>query len=70
VIQFAEKEHFEHVHFHVVARAPGLAPELKGTAIFKLINVEEHEAPREEIRAFCERLRANPNWRRPGDQPP
>ena len=55
---FAEKEHFQHVHFHVVAKPRDLPDELKGTKIFAMINVAEAEAlPREEIRAFCEELK-------------
>jgi diadenosine tetraphosphate (Ap4A) HIT family hydrolase len=37
VAQFAEAEGFEHVHFHVVARPPDLAPELRGPGIFQML---------------------------------
>jgi len=55
---FAEKEGFQHVHFHVVARSRDLPDELKGTKIFAMINITEADAlPREEIKTFCEELR-------------
>ena len=38
VAQFAEAEGFSHVHFHVVARPPDLARELRGPKIFQLLN--------------------------------
>ena len=54
---FAEAEHFQHIHVHVVARPGELSDEFKGTRIFAMINVTEVEAlPREEICAFCEEL--------------
>jgi diadenosine tetraphosphate (Ap4A) HIT family hydrolase len=37
VAQFAEAEGFSHVHFHVVARPPDLAPELRGPRIFQML---------------------------------
>lgn len=56
---FAEKEGFQHIHFHNVAIPHDLPPELKGGKIFAMINVTEAEAlPREEIKAFCEVLKA------------
>ena len=58
VVCFAEKEHFQHAHFHVVARSHDLPDELKGTKIFAMINVTEAEAlPREEIGTFCDMLK-------------
>jgi diadenosine tetraphosphate (Ap4A) HIT family hydrolase len=55
---FAEKEGFQHIHFHIVARSRDLPDELKGTQIFAMINVAEAEAlPQEEIRVFCEMLK-------------
>jgi diadenosine tetraphosphate (Ap4A) HIT family hydrolase len=38
VIQFAEKEGFAHVHFHLVPRMTGLPPERRGPAIFKYLD--------------------------------
>jgi diadenosine tetraphosphate (Ap4A) HIT family hydrolase len=55
---FAEKEGFQHIHFHIVAIPHDLPPEIKGGKIFAMINVTEVEAlPRDEIKAFCESLR-------------
>jgi diadenosine tetraphosphate (Ap4A) HIT family hydrolase len=55
---FAEKEHFQHIHVHVVARSRDLPDELKGAKIFTMINVTEADAlPREEIKIFCEMLK-------------
>jgi|WetSurMetagenome_2_1015567.scaffolds.fasta_scaffold82571_2 diadenosine tetraphosphate (Ap4A) HIT family hydrolase len=60
---FAEKEGFQHIHFHIVARSRDLSDELKGTKIFAMINVTEAEAlPREEIKTFCEILRSRTTW--------
>jgi diadenosine tetraphosphate (Ap4A) HIT family hydrolase len=56
---FAEKESFQHIHFHIVAIPHGLPDDLKGTKIFAMISVTEEEAlPREEIKSFCETLSA------------
>ncbi len=57
---FAEKEGFQHIHFHVIARTLDLPDEFKGTKIFAMINVTEAEAlPGEEIKTFCETLKAH-----------
>lgn len=54
----AEKEHFNHIHFHIVAKPYDLPSELKGTNIFAMIKVEENDSiSREEIKEFCEMLR-------------
>jgi diadenosine tetraphosphate (Ap4A) HIT family hydrolase len=37
IAQFAEAEGFSHVHFHVVARPPNLAQELRGPRIFQML---------------------------------
>jgi len=37
VALFAEAEGFSHVHFHVVPRMAGLAPELRGPRVFGLL---------------------------------
>jgi diadenosine tetraphosphate (Ap4A) HIT family hydrolase len=37
IAQFAEAAGFSHVHFHVVARPPDLAPELRGPRVFGLL---------------------------------
>jgi diadenosine tetraphosphate (Ap4A) HIT family hydrolase len=55
---FAEAEGFAHIHFHVVAKAPGLPEELRGPRIFAMLKVgEEGAVPREEIRHFCDVMR-------------
>ena len=60
---FAEKEHFQHIHFHIVARPRELPDDFKGAKIFTMINVTESEAlPREDISAFCEELRSRITW--------
>jgi diadenosine tetraphosphate (Ap4A) HIT family hydrolase len=60
---FAEKEGFQHIHFHIVARSRDLPTELKGTKIFSMINVTAAEAlSPEEIKAFCEQLRSHVTW--------
>ncbi len=60
VALFAEAEHFNHLHVHVIARSVDLASELTGVGIFKMLKVEEPEviAP-EEIKSFCEELQAH-----------
>ena len=61
-ICFAEAEHFQHIHFHIVAKSRDLPDEFKGAQIFAMINVSEAEAlPREDIRTFCEELRSRWN---------
>ena len=56
---FAEKEGFQHIHFHIVAVPRGLPTEFRGGKIFAMINVTEAEAlPREEVTTFCEALAA------------
>ncbi|WP_433327446.1 HIT family protein [Spirillospora sp. CA-294931] len=40
IAQFAEAEGFAHVHFHIVARMPDQAPELKGPRVFALLGAE------------------------------
>ncbi len=57
---FAEAEHFQHIHFHIVARPRDLPDEFKGTKIYAMINITEAEAlPREDIKTFCEMLKAS-----------
>lgn len=57
---FAEAEHFRHVHVHMVAKDKGLPPELKGTAIFAMLKATDEEAvPPDEIKAFCEEMKAS-----------
>src|SRR5262245_9058698 len=54
---FAEAEHFNHIHIHVVPRPADLPEELRGPRIFTMLQVSEAGAvPPQEIREFCERL--------------
>jgi diadenosine tetraphosphate (Ap4A) HIT family hydrolase len=43
VAQFAEAAGFSHVHFHIVPRAPGLPPELRGPRVFGLLGAAASE---------------------------
>jgi len=56
---FAEAAHFNHIHFHVIAKPENLAPELAGTAIFRMLKVAQNEviAPH-EIKRLCAQLQA------------
>lgn len=56
---FAEAEHFQHVHLHVVPRATGLPQELQGPRIFALLNpADGSQASVADVQAFCGRLAA------------
>lgn len=56
---FAEAAHFNHVHFHVVAKPGSLPRELEGPAIFRMLKVSEDEAVAPgEIGELCEQLRS------------
>ena len=55
---YAEQEHFQHIHFHVFAKPPGLPDELKGGKSFALLKVISEEAvPPDEIISFCKLLK-------------
>jgi diadenosine tetraphosphate (Ap4A) HIT family hydrolase len=55
---YAEKKHFQHVHFHIFAKPPDLPEGSRGAKSFTYINVAEEEAlPKEEIAAFCTQLK-------------
>jgi len=57
-----EVEHFNHIHFHVIAKPYDLPKELWGTNIVAVLKVEEKDAiPREEIKKFCEELKSKFN---------
>ncbi|GAA3826161.1 HIT family protein [Streptomyces phyllanthi] len=43
VVQFAEREGFAHVHFHIVPRGADLPPEHRGPGVFGLIQRPEGE---------------------------
>jgi diadenosine tetraphosphate (Ap4A) HIT family hydrolase len=56
---YAEAEHFNHVHIHVVARAEEWPAELKGPRSFKLLDESQTPPiPPAEIDAFCRAMRA------------
>ena len=55
----AEAEHFHHIHFHLIPKPKDLPDHLKGTRIFAMLQVEDKDAvPPNEIRTFCEHLKA------------
>lgn len=43
VAMFAEAEGFQHLHLHVIPRAPGLAEELRGPRVFAYLHRPERE---------------------------
>jgi diadenosine tetraphosphate (Ap4A) HIT family hydrolase len=53
---FAEGPGFEHVHFHLVPRAPNLPPEQRGGGVFVHLRSPEHPVPRSEVARLCEEL--------------
>lgn len=54
----AEKEHFYHIHVHIVPKPYNLSKELKGAKIFEMLKVSEKDAvPNQEIRELCEKLK-------------
>ncbi|MEV8514770.1 HIT family protein [Dactylosporangium sp. NPDC051484] len=58
VVQFAEKEGFAHVHFHLVPRMPGLPVRRRGLRIFELLGVPEADrVPEAERDALAVALR-------------
>ncbi len=55
----AEKEHFNHIHFHIVPRPEDISEELKGTSIFSLLAVNKNNAvPEIEVIEVCNELKA------------
>ncbi|MFI6586533.1 HIT family protein [Embleya sp. NPDC050493] len=59
VAQFAEREGFAHVHFHIVPRPPDLAAELRGPRAFAMLGRPEGErVPAEHMDALADALRA------------
>ncbi|MEO6458764.1 MAG: hypothetical protein ABIO92_10925 [Chloroflexia bacterium] len=56
---FAEADHFNHVHLHVVAKAHDLPHELRGPRIFAMLKTDEGDPlPPEEIAEFCNHLKS------------
>ncbi|MYS83367.1 HIT family protein [Embleya scabrispora] len=59
VAQFAEREGFAHVHFHIVPRPPDLAAELRGPGAFAMLGRPEGErVTAERMDASADALRA------------
>jgi diadenosine tetraphosphate (Ap4A) HIT family hydrolase len=56
VAQFAEVDHFHHVHFHVIPKRAGLPPEAIGAGVFR--NVAGDALSEDEVRNLCEVLAA------------
>ena len=55
---FAEKEYFNHIHFHMIPRSKDLPGELKGTNIFSMLKIdEEHAVPKNEVIEICMKLK-------------
>jgi diadenosine tetraphosphate (Ap4A) HIT family hydrolase len=61
VAQFAEAAGFAHVHFHIVARPPDLAEDLRGPRIFRMLGPADlphvsHEEMDRQARDLAEQL--------------
>ena len=55
---FAEKEGFQHVHFHVIAKQRTLPRDVQGPRIFSLLKIDKKQAiPEDTVTALCEQLR-------------
>src|SRR5262245_26082948 len=55
---YAEAEHFQHVHFHVVPKPADLPKNLVGAGSFGLLKVSEEQAvSRETVSLFCHDFR-------------
>ena len=55
---FAEMEHFEHIHFHVVPRAADMPTDFVGTRSFAYLRVPESgTVSAEAVKGFCDDLR-------------
>jgi diadenosine tetraphosphate (Ap4A) HIT family hydrolase len=56
---YAEAEHFQHVHFHVVPVTSDMPATVRGARSFSLLMVSEADAlDPTRVRSFCESLRA------------
>ncbi|WP_307249261.1 HIT family protein [Catenuloplanes indicus] len=63
VVQFAEKEGFAHVHFHVVPRMPDLPADHRGPRVFAYLNAPgDHRvtAPAQDLLAAALRAHLTP----------
>jgi len=56
VAQFAEAEHFHHVHFHVIPKPLGLPSEEIGPGVF--VNLRGDGVPEDEVNELCKGLAA------------
>lgn len=59
LVCFAEKEGFNHIHFHLIARSVDLPSMLKGKEIFAVLSPSKDNAvSEEEITEFCSKIRS------------
>ena len=55
---YAESPGFSHIHIHFVPKPTDLPAELRGPAVFAMLQVDEaHAVPPDQIRTFCEEFR-------------
>lgn len=55
---FAEKNHFQHIHFHVIARPNDLKKKEMGPKVFRLLKVSpSNSIPKKEIIILCTKLK-------------
>ncbi|GAA3389625.1 HIT family protein [Cryptosporangium minutisporangium] len=68
VMQFAEKEGFAHVHFHVVPRLPDLAADRRGPGVFRYLDDDQRlsDAERDTIAADLRAALAGGRYGSPG----
>lgn len=59
VAQFAEREGFSHVHFHLVAKPPALAQDLRGHRIFQMLGSTDRAPVSEQRRNEIARQLSN-----------
>ncbi len=59
LVCFAEAEHFNHIHFHIIPKPKSLPDNMAGTKIFAMLKIEEKDAiPKKEIKDFCKLLKS------------
>lgn len=59
LVQFAEHPNHPHVHVHLIARPPDLAPEHRGPGVFSLLGVPDEECvPEDHMNRIAERVRS------------
>ena len=59
VMCFAEKKHFKHIHFHIIAKPIDLPERYSGTAIFGMQNEKKLLLPKDKIIDFCKAMKDN-----------